>query len=391
MGQDFQSRPHHGGSRLFQAKGALSRDRSYLGCPEAYIYKHELRQPRRPDRSADRKVPLRGPACWTGLDLRPRIFVRVRSGQPALGHGRYVGPVNLLQYQYPGETLGVPPISGCGDFSCFGSPPGWFPTGYDPASHAIENDYNPFAGEQTIIPKTERFTITQDGSYQITDGIELYGEFLKNRRTTYQNGWRQIWAFGGTSDSYGTYWAPGSTRSNWLTSTAITNHANSSQRVDYWRGVGGLRGDLGGFLKGWSYDAYVQYSHNKEIYKTEQFLQDIYDVSSFQTASCVGTTPSRSGKQCMDVPWTDPNFLLGNVSPTLADYLFDWETGRTIYNQLSGEASLTGNLFNLPAGPVGAAFGVTARRDSINNSPGEITQSGNAWGASTQASRRVTQ
>jgi iron complex outermembrane receptor protein len=305
-------------------------------------------------------------------------------GNLFLGNGTYVGPVNLIQYQYPGENLGVPPIvSPPGAIDPFGAPPGWFPTGYDPASHAIENDYNPFAGEQTIIPKTERFTIYADGSYQLTDGIELYGEFLKNRRTTYQNGWRQIWAFGGTEDWYGTYWAPGWSGYNWLSPTAITNHADSSQRVDYSRGVGGLRGDLGGFLKGWSYDAFVQYSHNKGIYKTEQFLQDIYDVSSFQTASCVGTTLPRSGKPCQDVPWTDPNFLLGNVSPALADYLFDWETGKTIYNQLSAEASLTGNLFNLPAGPVGVAIGIAARRDSINDTPGDITRSGNAWGNTT--------
>jgi len=366
----------------FKQRELARGNRNYLGCPEAYIFKHDgsradLIDPRTGKYHCE-DLPVG--QVWT-YDLE--YLFGYGPGNLHLADGTYVGPVNLIQYQYPGETLGVPPISGCGDFSCFGSPPGWFPTGYNGASHAIENDYNPFAGEQTIIPKTERFTIYADGSYQITDGIELYGEFLKNRRTTYQNGWRQIWAFGGTSDSYGTYWAPGWTGWNWLSPTAITNHADSSQRVDYWRGVGGLRGDLGGFLKGWSYDTYVQYSHNKGIYKTEQFLQDIYDVSSFQTASCVGTTLPRSGKQCMDVPWTDPNFLLGNVSPALADYLFDWETGKTIYNQLSGEASLTGNLFHLPAGPVGAAFGVSARRDSIDDTPGDITRSGNAWGNTT--------
>ena len=357
-------------------------DRSYLGCPEAYIYKHDgsradLIDPRTGKYHCE-DLPVG--QVWT-YDLE--YLFGYGPGNLHLADGRYVGPVNLLQYQYPGETLGVPPISGCGDFSCFGSPPIWFPTGYDPASHAIENDYNPFAGEQTIIPKTERFTIYADGSYQITDGIELTVSSSRTVAPLIKTGGARFGRSAGQAISMGPTGPPAGRGWNWLSPTAITNHADSSQRVDYWRGVGGLRGDLGGFLKGWSYDAYVQYSHNKGIYKTEQFLQDIYDVSSFQTASCVGTTLPRSGKQCMDVPWTDPNFLLGNVSPTLADYLFDWETGKTIYNQLSGEASLTGNLFNLPAGPVGAAFGVTARRDLINDSPGDITQSGNAWGAST--------
>jgi iron complex outermembrane receptor protein len=357
-------------------------DRGYLNCPEAYIFKKgggraDLIDPRTGKYHCE-DLPVG--QVWT-YDLE--YLFGYGPGNLHLADGTYVGPVNLMQYQYPGETLGVPPISGCGDFSCFGTPPGWFPTGYNAASHAIENDFNPFASEQTIIPRTKRYTIYADGAYQFSDAVELYGEFLANRRTTYQNGWRQIWAFGGTSDSYGTYWAPGWTGWDWLSPTALTNHADSSQRVDYWRGVAGLRGDLPGFLKGWSYDAYVQYSHNKGIYKTEQFLQDIYDVSSFQTASCVGTTLPRSGKPCMDVPWTDPDFLLGKVSPQLADYLFDWETGKTLYKQLSGEASIVGNLIDLPAGPVGVVLGVTARRDEINDVPGAITRAGNAWGNTT--------
>jgi iron complex outermembrane receptor protein len=357
-------------------------DRSYLNCPEAYVFKHngsraDLIDPRTGKYHCE-DLPVG--QVWT-YDLE--YLFGYGPGNLHLANGTYVGPVNLIQYQYPGETLGVPPISGCGDLSCFGTPPGWFPTGYDPASYAIQNDFNPFASEQSIIPRTKRYTLYADAAYRFSDSVELYGEFLANRRETYQNGWRQIWAFGGTSDSYGTYWAPGWTGWDWLSPTAVTNHADTSQRVDYWRGVGGIRGDLPSFLKGWTYDAYVQYSHNKGIYKTEQFLQDIYDVSSFQTASCVGTTLPRSGKPCMDVPWTDPDFLLGRFSPEMADYLFDWETGKTLYKQVSGEASITGNLIDLPAGPVGLALGITARRDEINDVPGAITRAGNAWGNTT--------
>ncbi|MGZ2411219.1 iron complex outermembrane recepter protein [Sphingomonas sp. F9_3S_D5_B_2] len=368
----------------FHQNELARKDRKYLDCPEAYIFnksgkRADLIDPRTGKYHCE-DLPVG--QVWT---YDQEYLYGYGAGNLHLADGTYVGPVNLMQFQYPGEHLGVPPISGCGDVpgNCFGTPPGWFPTGYDPASSAIQNDYNPFAGEQTIIPKTSRYTVYADGSYKFSDAIEMYGEFLANRRSTYQNGWRQIWTFGGTSDYYPTYWAPGWTGQNLLSPTALTNHADSSQRVDYWRGVGGIRGDLGGFLKGWSYDAYVQYSHNKGIYKTEQFLQDIYDVSFFQSASCVGTNLSRSGKACMDVPWTDPYFLLGQESAELADYLFDWEKGKTIYTQLSGEASITGSLFQLPGGPVGLAFGISGRRDALNDVPGEITQAGNAWGNTT--------
>ena len=355
-------------------------DRSYLGCPAAYVFKQGTNQ------RADLIDPRTGKyhcedlpvgQVWT-YDYEYNYLGA--PGNLFLRDGRYVGPVNLMQFQYPGENLGLPTIDPtAGTFTHFIAPPGWFPTGYDPASYAVQNDFNPYAAEATIIPKTERYTIYADAAYKLTDGIEAYGEFLANRRKTYQNGYRQFWTFGFTGDiyndgSYGTFWAPGWQGLDFLSPTAVTNRgSDTKQQVDYWRGVGGLRGDLGGFLKGWSYDAYVQYSHNKGLYSTEQIMQDVIDFSSFQTSSCVGTTLPFSHKQCIDLPWTDPNFLMGQFTPEQAAFLFDWETGKTIYKQLSGEASMTGNLFDLPAGPVGVALGVTARRDAINDHPGDIT------------------
>ena len=358
-------------------------DRSYLGCPEAHIYRKGSNE------RADLIDPRTGKfhcedfpvgQVWV-YDLE--YIYEYGPGNLFLPDGRYTAPgsgVTLIQYDY-GVNLGVPRIvSPGGAINPFGAPPHWFPTGYDPASQAVQDDFSPFTLEQSIIPKTERYTLYADAAYDLTDSIEAYGEFLANRRKTYQNGWRQIWAFGGTSDYADTYWAEGWTGYNWLSPLAATNHYDASQTVDYWRGVGGIRGDFGSLLKGWSYDTYVQYSHNKGIYKNEQFLQDIYDVSSFQSASCVGTVLPRSGKQCMDLPWLDPGFLAGNFTPAQADYMFDWEKGKTIYKQWSVEGSVTGNLFTLPAGNVGAAFGLTSRRDEIVDTPGDISRAGNAWG-----------
>ena len=362
-------------------------DRKYLGCPGAYVFRQGTNQ------RADLIDPRTGKfhcedlpvgQVWT-YDYEYNYLGG--PGNLHLADGTYVGPVNLIQFQYPGENLGLPPIGGCGVFSCFNAPPGWFPTGYNPASHAVENDFNPFADEATIIPETTRYTLYADAAYELTDGIEAYAEFLGNRRKTYQNGYRQFWTFGFTESGsyyggYGSYWAKGWTGLNFLSPTAVTNRgSDAKQKVDYWRGVGGLRGNLGGFLKGWSYDAYVQYSHNKGIYSSEEILQDVIDTSSFQTSSCVGTVTPVSGKQCIDLPWLDPNFLMGQFTPEQAAFLFDWQTGKTIYKQLSGEASMTGKLIDLPAGPLGVAVGVTARRDEINDTPGAITLAGNAWGS----------
>jgi len=370
-------------------------DRKYLNCPEAYVFRNgtgdraDLIDPRTGKYHCE-ALPVG--QVWT-YDYEYNYFGLPGNLQVAGIPKGQLGGVVLLQYQYPGETLGIPTLdgsaAGCGVLSCFTSPAGWFPTGYDGPSQAVQNDFNPFAHEQTIIPKTTRYTIYADAAYDLTDHITAYAEFLANRRKTYQNGWRQFWTFGFTESgsyygNYGSYWAQGWSGLNFLSPTPVTNRgSDSKQKVDYWRGVGGIRGDFGGLLKGWKYDAYVQYSHNKGLYSNEQILQDVIDTSSFQTASCVGTVTPVSHKQCIDLPWLDPYFLFGQFTPAQADFLFDWETGKTIYKQVSGEASMTGNLFDLPAGPIGIALGITGRRDEITDTPGDITLAGNAWGAST--------
>ncbi|MEO6388522.1 MAG: TonB-dependent receptor [Croceibacterium sp.] len=366
-------------------------DRSYLACPTANIYhqdgsRADLIDPRTGQYHCE---DLRWGHVWTY-----NLIDNLRLDGPG---GPNTGPQTslngratvLLQYQYPGETLGIPAYGTPAYEGDFGAPPGWYPTGYDAASTAVQNAYHPFVEEQTIIPQTDLYTGYAEGSYELTDSIEAFGEFLFNRRKTYQNGWRQFWNFGYTGDLYGTgtsngynYWADGWTGVNLLSPTGITNHSDSSQQVDYYRGVGGLRGNFGA-TSGWNWEAYGQYSRSVGKYRTEQILQDVYDTGYFQTSSCVGTTTPISGKQCIDLPWTDPNFLRGDLTPEQVAFLFDWEEGKTVYTQLTGEASVTGNLGQLPAGAIGFAGGVTVREDKINDRPGEITLAGNAWGAST--------
>src|SRR3546814_11221399 len=92
-----------------------------------------------------------------------------------------------------------------------------FPVGYKAATLAVQKNYHPCVEEQSIIPKTTLITGYAEGSYELTDEVEAFGEFLFNRRKTYQNGWRQFWNFGFTGDIYntgnatgpGTIWAPG--------------------------------------------------------------------------------------------------------------------------------------------------------------------------------------
>lgn len=363
-------------------------DRDYLACPEAYIF--------RPDGSrADLIDPrtgkpkcedLRGGHVWT-YNLIDNLQLDGPGGPDTGVNTSPSYSTILMQYQYPGETLGIPAYGAPSYPGDFGAPAGWFPTGYDSASAAVQNSYHPFVEEQTIIPETNLYTLFADASYDLTNSIEAFGEFLFNRRETYQNGWRQFWNFGYTGDLYGTgtpatIWADGWQGVNYLSPTPITNQSDSSQKVDYYRGVGGFRGDVG-IAGNWKWEVYGQYSKSIGRYRTQQILQDVYDTGYFQTTSCVGTVTPISGKNCIDIPWADPFFNYGQLTQPQIDFLFEWEEGKTVYTQLTGEASLSGKLLDLPAGPLSLAAGVTARLDRINDIPGEITRAGNAWGTST--------
>ncbi|MFN5782885.1 MAG: TonB-dependent receptor domain-containing protein, partial [Novosphingobium sp.] len=365
-------------------------DREYLACPAANIFDEagnpaDLIDPRTGKPHCE---DLRWGHVWTynatsGTNLRLD-----GPGGPNTGLNTVVGPSVLMQFQYPGQTLGIPAFGAPAFFGDFFAPAGWFPTGYDAKSMAVQNAYHPFVDEQTIIPETDLYTVYAEGSFELSESVELFGEFLFNRRETYQNGWRQFWNFGYTGDLYGTgagnaynFWGGGWGGLNLLSPTGITNLNDSSQKVDYYRGVAGARGNFGGDSK-WRYDVHAQFSRNIGRYRSQQILQDAYDTGYFQFASCAGTVTPISGKQCIDLPWANPNFLAGQLTPAQAAFLTDWEEGKTIYTQLSGEATVSGELFQLPAGPLDVAIGGSIREDKINDKPGAITLAANAWGAS---------
>lgn len=280
----------------------------------------------------------------------------------------------------------MPPKNPPGDPFQFEAPPGWFPVGYDAASFAVENAYHPFIDAASVIPLTERYTVYADGAFQMTDWAEIYTELLFNRRETSQNSFRQFWQFGFTENfvpGFGDPFATGFNGAVLISPTPITDHFDSNQKVDYYRAVGGLRGDLESFLDGWTWDLFAQYSRSDGDYTRDQILDDAVSSQDFRTGSCVGTNLPISGRPCIDVDWLDPDFLAGDISQPVRDFLFDVETGNTVYTQWTVEGIVTGDLFSLPAGDVALALGGTWRRDEINDVPGPITRAGNAWGVTT--------
>src|SRR3546814_3755729 len=100
-------------------------------------------------------------------------------------------------------------------------------------------------------------------------------------------------------------------------------------------------------------------------------------ISDWSSDVCSSDLTAIRGAECIDIDFTDPRVLRGDFTPEERAFLLGRETGRTLFKQTSGEALLSGKLFTLPAGPVGAVFGVNIRRDEIDDTPGEATLASN--------------
>ncbi len=269
------------------------------------------------------------------------------------------------------------------------APPGWYLVNYDPQTDAVTNSDHPFQDEQSLIPRNELITIFADGEIELTDDMQLYAEVLLNRRKTKDNGYRQFWGYKYSANFDFVNFSPGAggdpLSAGWegalfLSPLSITNHSDTHIDVQYQRYVAGLRGEAG---TGWNWEVSVQYSKSDGDYTSDQIFNDSIVDQDFLIGSCTGSVTSVRGVPCQDIPWLDPQFLAGNISPEMQGFLFGKETGNTQYEQMSAEAFMTGGLFDLPAGEVGVAFGVSYQQDEIRDVPGEITLAGNVWGSST--------
>lgn len=387
----------------YKQKELARGDRKYLGCPENHVFtdltfetRADLIDPRTGEFACAGDSELTWGHVWT-YDYS---YYYSPNGSNIPGSAG-AGDVTLFQFSYPGDNLGnfIPGLAAPLDPGQIGVPAGWFPVNYDAASSAVTNSYHPLMNQDSVIPKTERFTIYADFAYELTDSVEFYTEFLFNKRKNFINGSRQVWQFGfgefanfrfdddgddvidagdpfiGAADPFAAGW----TGSALFSPTAFSPDFDSSVEVDYYRAVSGFRGDIS---SNWSWDVYGQYSRSDGDYSTRQTLADSVASQDFRFGSCVGTVTPIGGKQCVDVDWYSPRVMFGDFTDAERDFLFQWETGNTKYTQGYVEGILSGDtsgFFELPGGPIGIAVGATYREDKINDVPGEITLAGNAW------------
>ena len=143
-----------------------------------------------------------------------------------------------------------------------------------------------------------------------------------------------------------------------------------------WRVLVGGRGE---FDNGWRYDVYYSFA------RTERVNRLINDASAlrFQQALLAVNDPVTGEPVC-----TDPSggcapinpFGAGNISQEAADFIRVSATNVTITQEQVLNATLSGDLMELPAGPLGFAVGAEYRADTFSFAPDSFLAAGDVLG-----------
>ena len=250
-----------------------------------------------------------------------------------------------------------------------------------PATFPYAHQDHPAYARASILSPVKRTSVFATAGFDLTASTELYAELLINRRESAQYGARQFFPSFSTANPNNPY---GATLGSLL--PIIPLKSDRLQEVNYWRGVIGMRGDFGSMLSGWDWDIFYQRSSSDADYTTDIIYNDRV-VATTGALACNQAAITISGGQCTalptGLPWVSPRIINGDFNAAEQAFLFTQETGNTTYTQDAVEFTTTGTVFNLPAGPVGAAIGVAWRKDEINDTPGLNERSGNLWGSTS--------
>ena len=285
--------------------------------------------------------------------------------------------MNLVRTK-PGYTY---PTAGQGNNSAYAGWARFNRAGY-PDTYLYTPSDNEYYQNATVISPLERYSVNLNAAYEVTPGVELYTELLYSHRESSQVGSAQVFQsfaqrniINGAPNNL-----PASNPNNpfgQAVQTVGVYESSSFQEIDYYRGVVGLRGTAGK----WDWDVYGQYSLSEGNYNNgPRIYLDRFVALNSPNVACTNTPRGGnfSNFDCAalpnGIPWTDERVLTGNFTEAERNFLFFTEDHKTTYDHGYLEALISTNeLFKLPAGDVGAAFGAQVRREKIDDLPGRST------------------
>jgi iron complex outermembrane recepter protein len=263
----------------------------------------------------------------------------------------------------------------------------------------IRDTFDPRMLDRSMISPAKIRTGFLQGSFDLDalGGATAYFEVLGNHRESSQTGYRQL-----SLD----YWKnspliPTNLRTPTFQTapTAITNgpvgirafigfgNDKSEQELDYWKALGGLRGDF--VWSDWSYDFTVSSARSDADYTFQSWLTDRVKQSLDVIAGPGGTFVCRDPSNgCVAAPALTSAVIGGVLPQAWRDWTFVPVTGNTLYKENAATFGLNGPLFSMPHGEVRGAFGVEYRKGEIDDTPPIDSQNGNLYNLTSAAITR---
>lgn len=242
--------------------------------------------------------------------------------------------------------------------------------GYRPRANANASGGNPafyedvlnadFVNEAHIFAAQERTSLFVGADFSF-DRVDWSGQFLYTNRQTESRRFRQFFP---TMN----YSAQGLS-ANSLPIMPFKSDQNID--VDFFYAASTFKGGFGSDSS-WSWAFDTTFSRSDGDY-------EVFSIDANKTGDRFRDLDGGGSP----VNYLDPVFLSGAGMERLAQEIGIWHTGNTIYDQFVVNATATGELFELPAGVVGAAIGTEFRRISIDDNPSDIERRGGLWGQSS--------
>ena len=257
------------------------------------------------------------------------------------------------------STIGGRAVLPNGQQINFNQTPGGNGNFFEPYSAAKHNfNSNPFLNAVSAI---ERISVGVFGDYDLTDAVELFGEFMFTNRESHQIA------------------TPGTLRNLSIPSTNPTNPTGQNivliqrrlaepgprqffQETDTWRIVGGLRGK---FASDWTWEVAGNWGKTTGVDGSTN-IANLQRVRETLDRNVCGTAANAA------IPCGD--YLgFGDLTPQVLNYILATTHDTGGNEQKSVTADVTGTLFQLPAGPLAVAAGAVYREEVGYRNPDALT------------------
>lgn len=351
----------------------------YLLCQTAYIRSN----PSSPFGSGDFIDPRTGkPKCYptgaTGLDgvTVNTIGTSTRSGAAGGPGNPAIGTFNRFRYN---------PAAG-------GSVPGWEGVnGGDTTGLGNRDTINDRFFNKALVAPTTNYLAYGQASYKLDalGDAEIYADGLYTQRNSSQPTFFQAIL----DYARGSPLIPAELAfSNLGTLDQLTGPVGvrvfssrnyvSSQRVEYMRFGGGIRGNLP--FSDWTYDLYGGHSYTSGKYNLQQLVTARLRQSQDVVSNGSGGWACRdTSNGCVAAPVLTGDVVNGNIPQNFLDFVAPQVTGTTKFWETTFSGQFSGTLFELPAGKVGVAIGAEYRKQRIDDQPPIEQQTGQLYSFST--------